>query len=494
MQIIRVKPLTFRIVGFFIFFWIFLFLVLIDIFNGFAEENLFRGIAVDDTHLDDTYLVDTHLDDTHLDDTHLLDDTHPLDEPLPISYVGDESSIEWRQWNSRRMVSSVIAKYLKKGKGFTLYKENLTPQDRRIIEEAEQTDYPPDFSRRGKSVDGMNESALSLPRQYAFSSSKHGREYYDYTNHYVVFTDQEKNFRVESEFGKGHYCVTYMARDLKRGKDVVLKSLKKIKIAKIKRELTVLEKVKSIPNVIQLVAPVRDKYGMPGYVFEFEPHDSGRYETMTMTEIKIFTKQLLVALDRIHSLGIMHRDVKPGNLRYDFERMRLVLIDFGLAEYYLPDAEYNVNVATKGYKAPELLLGFERYDYSADMWSVGCVIAGQVFHKGPERRASFLEAFHTAADKYEVITAIGAVLGRQDLMDYIEKYQISVLEQAMGPMARIKREKRVDFRQFIEKSMYAPGEEQMIIDAIDLMDKLMVYDHKKRLTAREALSHRFITG
>lgn len=66
--------------------------------------------------------------------------------------------------------------------------------------------------------------------------------------------------------------------------------------------------------------------------------------------------------------------------------------------------------------------------------------------------------------------------------------------KAMGPMARIKREKRVDFRQFIEKSMYAPGEEQMIIDAIDLIDKLMVYDHKKRLTAREALSHRFITG
>ena len=97
----------------------------------------------------------------------------------------------------------------------------------------------------------------------------------------------------------------------------------------IKRELTVLERIKSAPNVIQLVAPVRSREGTPGFVFDLEPHDNDRYLSMTMREIKIFTKQLLLALEGVHSLGIMHRDVKPKNLRYDFERMRLVrfLID-----------------------------------------------------------------------------------------------------------------------------------------------------------------------
>lgn len=54
------------------------------------------------------------------------------------------------------------------------------------------------------------------------------------------------------------------------------------------------------------------------------------------------------------------------------------IIDWGLADYYLPQREYNVRVASRYYKAPELLLNNHFYDYAIDIWSVGCWFAAMV--------------------------------------------------------------------------------------------------------------------
>ena len=56
----------------------------------------------------------------------------------------------------------------------------------------------------------------------------------------------------------------------------------------------------------------------------------------------------------------------------------LWLIDWGLAEFYHPGKEYNVRVASRYYKAPELLISLQDYDYSLDMFSAGCLIASLV--------------------------------------------------------------------------------------------------------------------
>lgn len=55
----------------------------------------------------------------------------------------------------------------------------------------------------------------------------------------------------------------------------------------------------------------------------------------------------------------MHRDVKPQNIMYDSNTRKLGLIDWGLAEYYRPGQPYNVRVASRHYKGPELLVNFE---------------------------------------------------------------------------------------------------------------------------------------
>lgn len=57
---------------------------------------------------------------------------------------------------------------------------------------------------------------------------------------------------------------------------------------------------------------------------------------------------------------------------------KLRLIDWGLAEFYHPNTEYNVRVASRYFKGPELLVDFQEYDYSLDMWSLGCMFASMV--------------------------------------------------------------------------------------------------------------------
>ncbi len=68
----------------------------------------------------------------------------------------------------------------------------------------------------------------------------------------------------------------------------------------------------------------------------------------------------------------------------------------------LADMEYNVRVASRHYKGPELLVGYQMYDYSLDMWSLGCMFAGILFNKQP---------FFCGSDNQNQLVKIAKVLG-----------------------------------------------------------------------------------
>lgn len=59
----------------------------------------------------------------------------------------------------------------------------------------------------------------------------------------------------------------------------------------------------------------------------------------------------------------------------DHNKKYLRVIDWGLAEFFIPGKELNVRVASRYYKGPELLIDFQYYDYSLDIWSAGCMLA-----------------------------------------------------------------------------------------------------------------------
>jgi serine/threonine protein kinase len=81
----------------------------------------------------------------------------------------------------------------------------------------------------------------------------------------------------------------------------------------------------------------------------------------------------------------------------------LRLIDWGLAEFYHPGTGYNVRVASRYFKGPELLVDFQEYDYSLDMWSLGCMFA------------SMVSSFLTSLEVYE-LTGRSSVKSRKLLV------------------------------------------------------------------------------
>lgn len=91
--------------------------------------------------------------------------------------------------------------------------------------------------------------------------------------------------------------------------------------------------------------------------------------------LRWFAIQLIEGVAYMHKCGIMHRDLKPENILITDEKM-VKITDFGQACIIeSPGTEYDLNVATRWYRAPELLFGYSKYDEKVDVWSVGCILA-----------------------------------------------------------------------------------------------------------------------
>jgi len=113
----------------------------------------------------------------------------------------------------------------------------------------------------------------------------------------------------------------------------------------------------------------------------------------------------------------MHRDVKPINIMYDFNNKKLHLIDWGLAEFYIPGQSYNVRVASRYYKSPELLFEDTNYHYSLDIWSAGCTLAELLFENGP---------IFVGSDNLDQLVQIAKIMGTEGIIKTMKKYQIEL--------------------------------------------------------------------
>uniref|UniRef100_A0A667YHL8 non-specific serine/threonine protein kinase n=1 Tax=Myripristis murdjan TaxID=586833 RepID=A0A667YHL8_9TELE len=302
-------------------------------------------------------------------------------------------------------------------------------------------------------------TASSKARVYTDVNTQKSREYWDYDAHVPSWSNQD-NYQLVRKLGRGKYSEVFEAINVSNNEKVVVKILKPVKKKKIKREIKILENLRGGTNIIRLVDTVKD----PVQWVMFYPFNTVIYSLWSL---------LSQALDYCHSMGIMHRDVKPHNVMIDHQLRKLRLIDWGLAEFYHPAQEYNVRVASRYFKGPELLVDYQMYDYSLDMWSLGCMLASMIFLKEP---------FFHGQDNYDQLVRIAKVLGTDELFGYLHKYHIELDTRFKDLLGQQTRKRWEQFVQTENQHLVSP-------EALDLLDKLLRYDHQQRLTAAEAMQH-----
>ena len=217
--------------------------------------------------------------------------------------------------------------------------------------------------------------------------------------------------------------------------------MKPVKEEKINREIKILQILKGGTNIIQLIDTVKDvPSDIPALIMEYV--DSGfedfreMYKTFSDYDVRYYIYEILKGLDFWHSRGVIHRDIKPHNIMIDPVKRKLRIIDWGLAEFYHKGEEYNVRVASRYFKGPELLIGYKTYDYSLDMWSLGWMLAGMIFDKEP---------FFKGKSNSDQLVKIARVLGTADLLEYWDKYNIDIDDDYLVEIGNHSRKKWESF-------------------------------------------------
>eukprot|EP01118_Nematostelium_gracile_P012303 TRINITY_DN4478_c0_g1_i1.p1 TRINITY_DN4478_c0_g1~~TRINITY_DN4478_c0_g1_i1.p1 ORF type:complete len:259 (+),score=62.01 TRINITY_DN4478_c0_g1_i1:437-1213(+) len=188
----------------------------------------------------------------------------------------------------------------------------------------------------------------------------------------------------------------------------------------------------------------------------------------TESEVKCLMKQLLNAVAYLHDNWIIHRDLKLSNLLFE-NGGTLKLADFGLARSYgFPLKSYTPRVVTLWYRPPELLLGSTVYHTAIDMWGVGCIF-GELLNK---------EVLLKGMSEMDQLTEIFKLLGSPN-------------DKIWPEFSSLPHAKMVNIQQ--PYSTLRHRFEDLSNEGFDLLERMLTYDPKKRISAREALNHPYFS-
>ncbi|XP_029202534.2 cyclin-dependent kinase 2-like [Acropora millepora] len=279
------------------------------------------------------------------------------------------------------------------------------------------------------------------------------------------------------KIGEGTYGVVYKAKDKENGRTV---ALKKIRLdtesdgvpSTAIREISLLKELNH-PNVVRLLDVVHGDKKL-FLVFEYLDRDLKKYMDsvpaggISLSLVKSYLYQLLSGIAFCHSHRILHRDLKPQNLLIDAQGS-IKLADFGLARAFgVPVRSYTHEVVTLWYRAPEILLGCRYYSTPVDVWSIGCIFAEMITRRalfpGDSEIDQLFRIFRTLGTPDDNLWP-----GVSDLPDYkssFPKWPVQNLLQVIPSLGQ---------------------------NGADLLQQLLAYEPVSRISARNALSHKFFS-
>lgn len=191
-------------------------------------------------------------------------------------------------------------------------------------------------------------------------------------------------YNITRVMGQGGFAVVKLGKRKDDGSAVAVKIIKKdaLTISDTKNlgsEIIVMASMKHA-NIVQLLEVYEDTkhvYLVMELMQGGELFDRiVQKENYSEVEAKIAFRDILSALEYLHSKNVMHRDLKPENLLYkDKTDASLKLADFGFAQVVAPNQLLTTSCGSPNYVAPEIINKESKgYDYRADLWSVGVIL------------------------------------------------------------------------------------------------------------------------
>lgn len=285
-----------------------------------------------------------------------------------------------------------------------------------------------------------------------------------------------EDYLVLGRVGEGAHGIVMKCRHKISGQVVALKKVPLKRLEDGISEATIRE-IKALQQLeSQFVVKLYDVFpqGM-GFVLVFEFMVSDLSEVikdaqnpLSQEEVKGYMLMLLRGVAFLHEREVMHRDLKPANLLISAEG-RLKIADFGLSRICRrgEERQYSHQVATRWYRAPELLYGSRDYTEGVDLWAVGCIL-GELLNHCP--------LFPGEND----IDQLGIVIRNLG----------SPTEQSWPGVGNLPDYSKITFPD-TSGIAYTDMVPEATPGAVNLLSNLVIYDSSKRLPAKKALKHPF---